>query len=263
MSNQNDYREKNNFFQKMRTAEHKGFEISMFVISLVLALAVVVSVVWIGIYFRNSNAAKVTEAEANAGSVTESAVVADEKEPMSTPDGNAVISDTDYYDNDIDPDLKDAKAGYTTAVVNLRSSASLTASVVTKVPMGVKVKFLGLNDDGWMEVSYKGQTGFIHARYLSVTKIEPLATVKPSAEPQKTAEPTATPKVKPTKKPQKTKRPHVTEEPEVDETEEPVETLEPTSEPTAEPTAAPTERPTKEPVPTPDATKKADVVSEE
>ncbi len=263
MSNQNNNTEKNGFFQKMRTAEHKGFEISMFVISLVLAFAMVVSVVWIGIYFHNSSSAKVTDEEANAGSVTESAVVADKDEPMSTPKGNAVVNDTDYYDNDIDPDLKDAKFGFTTAVVNLRSSASLTASVVTKVPMGARVKLLGMKDEGWMEVSYKGQTGFIHARYLSATKIEPLATIKPSTAPQRTAEPTATPKIKPTKKPKKTKRPKVTKEPIPDETEEPEETPEPTPEPTPAPTAEPTERPTKEPVITPEPTKKSDVASEE
>lgn len=263
MSDKNNNREKPGFFQKMKTAENKGFEISMFVISLILAFAVVVSVVWIGIYFHNTNAAKITDAEANAGSVTESAVVADDDEPVSTPKGNAVESDTDYYEDDIDPDLKDAKFGFTTAVVNLRSSASLTAAVVTKVPMGARVKFLGMKDEGWMEVSYKGQTGFIHARYLSTTKIEPLATIEPSAAPKRTAEPTATPKVKPTKKPKKTKRPKVTEEPEPDETDEPEETPEPTSEPTQAPTAAPTERPTKEPVATPDATKKSDVASEE
>ena len=240
MSEKNANREKIGFFEKMKTAENKGFEISMFVISIVLALAVVISVIWLGIYFRNASAAKITDEEANANSVTESAVVQDDDEPMPTPDGKAVVSDSDDYESDIDPELKDAKFGYTTAVVNLRSSASLTASVVTKVPMGVRLKFFGMNDDDWMEVSYKGQRGFIHARYLSTTKVEPLATVKPSTQPQ---EP---------------------DEPEPDETDEPADdTPQPTEEPTAKPTAEPTERPTKEPAPTPDITKKPDVVSAE
>lgn len=267
MSEKNANREKIGFFEKMKTAENKGFEISMFVISIVLALAVVISVIWLGIYFRNASAAKITDEEANANSVTESAVVQDDDEPMPTPDGKAVVSDSDDYESDIDPELKDAKFGYTTAVVNLRSSASLTASVVTKVPMGVRLKFFGMNDDDWMEVSYKGQRGFIHARYLSTTKVEPLATVKPSTQPQSTAEPTAKPTHKPTKRPKKTKRPKVTEEPdepEPDETDEPADdTPQPTEEPTAKPTAEPTERPTKEPAPTPDITKKPDVVSAE
>lgn len=258
--------EKKGFFYKMKMSEHKGFEISMFAISIVLSLAVVTSAVWAGVYMHNASGNDISDAEANAGSVTESAVVADEddKDPVPTPRGNAVISDTDDDGDEIDPDLKDAKFGYTTAVVNLRSSASLTASVLAKVPMGVRVKLIRMTDDNWMEVNYQGQTGFIHARYLSTKKIEPLATIKPTKEPEATA--TAKPTPKPTKKPRKTKRPQRTERPdppEPDYTEEPEEpTPEPTKEPTPEPTKEPTPKPTKEPTPPPVNTKTPDQGSE-
>lgn len=255
---------KKGFFYRMKMSEHKGFEISMFAISIVLSLAVVTSVAWAGVYLHNASKNDISDAEANADSVTESAVVADEddKDPVPTPRGNAVISDMDDDGDEIDPDLKDAKFGYTTAVVNLRSSASLTASVLTKVPMGVRVKLIRMTDDNWMEVNYEGQTGFIHARYLSAKKIEPLATIKPTKEPEATARPTP----KPTKKPKKTKRPHRTERPdppEPDYTEEPEEpTPEPTQEPTPEPTKEPTPKPTKEPTPPPADTKTPDQGSE-
>lgn len=267
MNRKKDDVEKIGFFKKMQTSEHKGFEISMFTISIVLSLAVVISAIWIGTYFYKANGTKITDDEANAGSVTESAVVADEdedEEPVNTPSGNVVVTDTED-DEDIDPDLKDAKVAYTTAVVNLRSAASLTASVIMKVPMGEKVKLVKVTDDNWVEVTYESQSGYIHARYLSTTKIEPLATIKPTETPQAratqtpTAQPTATPTAKPTKKPakatatpKKTKKP-VTEEPEI--TEEPdVTTPEPTVEVTAKPTQKPTVAPTKEPTLQPEIT---------
>lgn len=267
MNENKDTINKKGFINKIKTSEHKGFEISMFVISVVLAMAVVITVVWIGVYLQKANATKITDEEADAGSVTESAVVADkDEEPLSTPDGNIIERDDDFED-DIDEELKDAEYAYTTAVVNLRSTASLTASVITKVPMGVRVKLVRMTKDNWMEVKYEGQTGYIHARYLSVTKIAPLATVEPTVQPKATAAPTATPVVKTTSKPKKTKKPKVTKAPtepeEPDETEEPAEeTAAPTAAPTKEPSPEPTVKPTKEPTEVPVETKTPDASNE-
>lgn len=255
IDNNNDL-EKKNFFNRMKTSEHKGFEISMFAISVALALAVLITAVWIGVYIHNANSSKITDAEADEGSVTGSAVVADEDDdPQETPipDQDAIVSDNEDYDDEVDPDLKDAEYGFTTAVVNLRSEASLTASVIVKVPMGARVKLISMTKDNWMEVNYKGTTGFIHARYLSAKKLEPIATIAPTAAP--TAAPTNAPTPKPTRKPRKprkTKKP-ATEEPDI--TDEPEDTPEPTEAPTEKPTEAPTERPTKAPTEKPSETK--------
>ena len=62
MSENKDNFEKKGFFYKMKTNENRGFEISMFAISVILALAVVITGVWIGIYFYNANASKITDA---------------------------------------------------------------------------------------------------------------------------------------------------------------------------------------------------------
>ncbi|MCH5252150.1 MAG: SH3 domain-containing protein [Lachnospiraceae bacterium] len=236
---------KDGFFARMKNAEKKGFEITMFVISIAIAFVVVASTILLIAFWNSSDEDKVTDEEVDVVTITESAVEAT-AEPTKTPYGNAIINDDlNGIDEDmIDEDLASHKFGYTTAIVNMRSEASLTASVVTKVPANTRVKFIKLHDEEWMEVTYNGMNGFINAMYLSASKPEAIVTVTPkpaaTAAPTKTPKPTKKPTPKPTKKP---KTPKPTKKP----------TPEPTKDPTPEPTKEPTPEPTKDPVETPKA----------
>ncbi|MCR5691456.1 MAG: SH3 domain-containing protein [Eubacterium sp.] len=250
------------FFSKMKNDEHRVFEITMFSVSSVVALVVLVCIIMLGNFYLN-HSDDITDEEANAGSVTESAITETEQpEAIPTKNPELVVHEDD--DSEIDEDLATAEYAYTTTNVNMRAEMNLTADVLDKVPSGTKVKVVKLSDDKeWCEVTYNGQTGYIKALYLSTTKPKPLATLAPTTAPtasSATSAPVATktPKVKKTKKPKKTKNPYEEEEEETEETEEPVveETEAPTKAPeaTAAPTkapvatAAPTKAPTKEPV---------------
>lgn len=81
------------FFAKMKNAERSGFEITMFVISVVVALAVLISVIWLAIFWNKANSNKITDEEADASSVTESAVAVETEEPTATPYGSAIITE--------------------------------------------------------------------------------------------------------------------------------------------------------------------------
>ena len=247
-------KEKKGFFAKMLSSEHRVFETTMFGISVILSLALVIG---IGYYvsFTYLDSDVITDEEANASSVTDGALtVRESPEPTSTPDGNMVENEEDWG-QDIDDDLATATEGYTTATVNMRAEPSLTAAVVAKVPLGMKLKFNKLYKKEWMEVEYNGTTGYINAMYLSTEKPRPIETVTPrptEAPHTKTPVPTKTPK--PTKKPKPTTTPKPTKTPRP-ETPQPTEapTEVPTEAPTKEPTQEPTKEPTKEPTQEPTA----------
>ena len=152
--------EKKGFFSRMLSSEHKVFETSMFGISVVLTLALVIGIgYYISVAFFNHNT--VTDEEANASAVSDSAVtVRESPEPTQTPDGNTMIREDDA-DTQVDEELAKATEGYTTSTVNMRSEPSLTASVVAKVPASTKLTFYGLQKKEWMEVEYNGQKGYI------------------------------------------------------------------------------------------------------
>lgn len=249
-------KDKKGFFAKMLSSEHRIFETSMFSISVLLSLALVIG---IGYYvsFAYFDKDVITDEEANASSVTEGALAVTEKpEPTATPGGNVIVNEDDSAAN-IDEELATASEGYTTTTVNMRDDTSLTANVVVKVPSGTKLKFLGIKEKEWMKVEYNGNQGYINAMYLSVDKPKPIETVTPyptAATVTKTPKPTKTPSTnktpKPTKKPKPTKTPSAaTEEPTEAPTEAPTEV--PTQEPTQAPTQAPTEAPTKAPTEAP------------
>jgi uncharacterized protein YgiM (DUF1202 family) len=256
---------KGNFFQRLKNEEHRGFEITMFSISICVAAAVLVTAILLIAYLHKANSTKISDEEVNATNVTESAVTVTE-EPSEEPYDNAIVhgNEEDFDDDEADEELKNSDYGYTTTTVNMRSEGSLTATVVIKVPAGEKVEFVELQEDNkWMKVTYQGSTGYINVMYLTTTK--PVATATPApttstttttrtATPapttaaKKTAKPKATKTPKPTKKPSK-----ATATPEEEETEEPSQTAvaitpeptqQPTEKPTEKPTAAPTEKPT-------------------
>lgn len=247
--------EKKGFFSRMLSSEHKVFETSMFGISVVLTLALVIGIgYYISVAFFNHNT--VTDEEANASSVSDSAVtVRESPEPTQTPDGNTMVREDDA-DTQVDEELAKATEGYTTSTVNMRSEPSLTASVVAKVPASTKLTFSGLQKKEWMEVEYNGQKGYINAMYLSVDKPKPIETVTPRPT-QKPVRTTATPKAtkapKATKTPKASKSPKATKMPKATKTPGTVVTKAPTQAPTEAPTQAPTEAPTQVPTPEPTA----------
>lgn len=237
-------KDKKGFFARMLSSEHKIFETSMFSISVILSLVLV-----IGISFSVSkmyfNDDKITDEEADASAVTGSVVsVRESPEPTLPPSGNMMINEDDLG-MDVDDELANASEGYTTSTVNMRSEPSLTAAVVTKVPASTKVKFIKLHKKEWMEVEYNGTKGYINALYLSTDKPKPIETVPPrSTVPPATAVPRTT---KPPKTPKPTKPPKKTPKP----TKPPVMTQAPTQEPTQAPTPEPTPEPTPKPTPEP------------
>ena len=173
--NKENKEDREGFFTRMKTADKKGFEITMFVISILVAFIVAVSFILLLVFWNSPGEDKVTDEEADAVIVTGGAIEATAA-PSPTPFGDAIIHDDNLdgeYNDMIEDDLDSYKSGYTTATVNMRSEASLTASVVTKVPADTKVKFIKLHDKEWMEVNYNGRKGFINAMYLSATKPQP------------------------------------------------------------------------------------------
>ncbi len=129
-----------NFFEKMKTAEHRGFEISMFAVSILMAVVVLISIVMLGIYWGKGSSNTVSDDGAD-DMATSSAVTVDNDEDSAVatqPPENPIISEDDFGSSD--EDLKAGEFAYTTAYVNMRSEASLSASVVTKVPSGTKLK---------------------------------------------------------------------------------------------------------------------------
>ena len=235
--------EKKGFFSRMLSSEHKVFETSMFGISVVLTLALVIGIgYYISVAFFNHNT--VTDEEANASAVSDSAVTGRERpEPTQTPDENTMIREDDA-DTQVDEELAKATEGYTTSTVNMRSEPSLTASVVAKVPASTKLTFSGLQKKEWMEVEYNGQKGYINAMY----------TPRPTQTPVRTtATPKATKAPKATKTPKASKSPKATKMPKATKTPGTVVTKAPTQAPTEAPTQAPTEAPTQVPTPEPTA----------
>lgn len=234
--------EKENFFNRLKTEEHSGFEITMFVISVGIALAVVISIIVLISYFRGAGE-KISEEEINANNVTDAAITVTEV-PSETPFDAIVRGNAeDFDDTDIDEELKNSKYGYTTATVNLRDGGSLTAAVLMKVPAGAKLELLELMDDNeWMKVSYNGTVGYINVMYLTATKPAATATPLPAtATPRRSA--TATPRA--TATPKRTKVPVKKTKTPIPETMEPEDTPDVnTPAPTSAPTAVPaTEKP--------------------
>jgi uncharacterized protein YraI len=55
----------------------------------------------------------------------------------------------------------------TNANLNLRSTASMTGSILTVMPNGSNVTITGPAVNGWFPVSYNGRTGFASAQYIN------------------------------------------------------------------------------------------------
>ncbi len=118
------------------------------------------------------------------------------------------------------------EAMYLTTLVNMRSSASLTASIITKIPTGSVVARIDKLDDGWSEIYYEGREGYVRTEYL--TKTRPNSTSADSRINSNGAPRTVAP-ARPTQKPasttpkrtnKPTKKPNVNDDLDVDEEED-------------------------------------------
>ena len=61
------------------------------------------------------------------------------------------------------------KKGTTTGSVNMRSGASTSYKIVTKLKKGVKIDVLKKMSNGWYQIKYNGKTGYISGKYLKLT----------------------------------------------------------------------------------------------
>jgi peptidoglycan hydrolase-like protein with peptidoglycan-binding domain len=110
------------------------------------------------------------------GPKTESAVKAFQKKHGLTADGIvgpktwAEIHKTQSSSNDKgkkDDNKDDKKTTYKTTktALNFRSSAKTGNNVISVLPKGTKVEYLGVKD-GWAHVKYKGKTGYVGKSYI-------------------------------------------------------------------------------------------------
>jgi len=66
-----------------------------------------------------------------------------------------------------------AAAATTTSALNLRSSASLSASVLLVMPVGASVNTTGSTQNGFSQLTYQGTTGWASSQYLTTGSSSP------------------------------------------------------------------------------------------
>lgn len=58
---------------------------------------------------------------------------------------------------------------YATADLNLRADCSAEAEYINSVAAGTQLQSTGVSDNGWIEISYEGQTCYVSGEYVSAT----------------------------------------------------------------------------------------------
>ncbi len=83
---------------------------------------------------------------------------------------------------------------YTNDRLRIRKTPSTSGEIVDVVPVNTKIDVIGNTDDGWAKISYKGQTCYVKAEYLSATKtvVSESAAEKKTASEAKTSDGTKT-----------------------------------------------------------------------
>lgn len=64
------------------------------------------------------------------------------------------------------------KTYWLTIVLNLRSTASTSGSVIGSYPLGTEVHGIATVSNGWVKVQIGNSTGYMSGKYLSATKVE-------------------------------------------------------------------------------------------
>ncbi|MBO1265953.1 SH3 domain-containing protein [Proteiniclasticum sp. SCR006] len=95
--------------------------------------------------------------------------------------------------------------------LNMRSSGSISATILLTIPKGSKVTVLS-ESGGWAKLIYNGRTGYSSAAYLRKLAVDPTPTPDPTPDPTPTPTPDPTPDPTPTPTPDPT--PDPTPEPE-------------------------------------------------
>lgn len=65
---------------------------------------------------------------------------------------------------------RDDSSVVTSTVLNLRAEPAQDAGVLTTIPRGERVAPTGAHEDGWVELGWKGETGWALGRYLAAPK---------------------------------------------------------------------------------------------
>lgn len=78
----------------------------------------------------------------------------------------------------------------TTDYLNLRTSGSLSATILTVIPVGTKVDVIGSTTGTWVNVKYGSIIGWVHSDYITISKT---ATTTPAPAPAPTPAPTPAP----------------------------------------------------------------------
>ncbi|MGK2309042.1 SH3 domain-containing protein [Cutibacterium sp. V970] len=83
-----------------------------------------------------------------------------------------------------------ARTVYTTANLNLRTSASMSASIYTSVTRGTALTTTGNTTSGWTQITHRGRTLWASTRYLT-TNTRPTPKPAPAPQPTRTVYTTA------------------------------------------------------------------------
>ena len=77
------------------------------------------------------------------------------------------------------------------ADVNLRADASADATLISGVTSGTQLTSTGVCDNGWIEVTYNGQTAYVSGDYVSAVETAPAADAADGTADQAATEGTA------------------------------------------------------------------------
>lgn len=95
------------------------------------------------------------------------------------------------------PPVSTSGSVYTvTGNLNMRSSDSVSGSVLMVIPKGAVVEYISTAPTGWYQVKYNGKTGFVSHKYVQVTGA-PAVIPAPTPEPAPAPEPAPTPEPTP------------------------------------------------------------------
>ena len=94
-------------------------------------------------------------------------------------------SDNDSNNAPVAPPATSAEKGVTTANLNMRTSASTSASIITTIAKGSTVEIVDKSTPNWYKVKYNGQTGYVSREYVSINGSNNAPTTPPATTAEK------------------------------------------------------------------------------
>lgn len=116
----------------------------------------------------SSNSSQATDSSEAA---TEAAAAATTQKPDPTADTESFISNLESENSGAGSTSSTGNILTVTEEVNLRSEASTDSDILETLPEGTQVEAVDFND-GWCQVNYDGQTGYVNAAYLQGEMVE-------------------------------------------------------------------------------------------